>query len=77
MPGRRRKIRLTHDEILVLFDLVHRWQGGPSPDTVLLAHPGEAAALRRLAEVLAPEVDGVYDARYAEAVDAARAALAP
>jgi hypothetical protein len=75
-PRRRRKVRLTHDEILVLFELVHRWQDGSRPDAVPVAHPGEAEALRRLAAVLAPEVDEVFGPRYAESVDHARRALA-
>ncbi|MCB2178112.1 MAG: hypothetical protein KQH57_20075 [Actinomycetales bacterium] len=79
MPSRRRrrrKVRLTHDEILVLFELVHRWQDGSRPDAVPVAHPGEAEALRRLAALLAPEVDEVFGAHYAESVEAARTALA-
>lgn len=75
-PRRRRKVRLTQDEVLVLFDLVHRWQDGPRPDAVPIAHPGESEALHRLAAALAPEVDEVYGAHYAEHVDRARAALA-
>lgn len=75
-PRRRRKVRLTHDEILVLFELVHRWQDGSRPDAVAVMHPGEAEALRRLAAHLAPEVDEVFGPRYAESVEVARTALA-
>lgn len=75
-PRRRRKVRLTHDEVLVLFELVHRWQDGPDPDAVVVTHPGEAEALHRFAATLAPEVDEVFGPHYAESVEAARAALA-
>lgn len=82
MPTRRRrtrKLRLSHDEILVLFELVHRWQDGSArdgvPDAVMIAHPGEVEALHRLVAALAPEVDEVFDAHYADAVARARAAL--
>lgn len=60
----------------MLFELVHRWQGGSRADALSIAHPGEAEALRRLAAVLAPEVDEVFGPHYAESVEAARTALA-
>ncbi len=60
----------------MLFELVHRWQDGADPDAVVVAHPGEAEALHRLAAALAPEVDEVFGPHYAESVEAARTALA-
>lgn len=67
-------IRLTNDEALILFDLLHRWEdeeGVSAPQS-----KAEQVALWNLSALLERELREPFDSRYAELVAEAAARLA-
>lgn len=66
-------LQLTSDEALVLFDVLHRWEGdrrAASDD------PGEQAAFDALSCLLESQLVEPFTAAYVAAVHSARARLA-
>jgi hypothetical protein len=68
-----RRISLTADEALVLFELLHRWE---SEEPSLPLERGEREALWSLSAALEKVLAEPFDSRYAELLDRARARLA-
>ena len=66
-------ISLTGDEALVLFDLLHRWEG--DGEVGAPRHDAERVALWSLSALLERVLWEPLDPRYAELVSAARARL--
>lgn len=67
-------ITLSSDEALILFDLLHRWEGQqlvPEPQ-----NKAEQVALWNLSAILERELRAPFDSRYAELVSEAAARLA-
>ncbi|GAA2114876.1 hypothetical protein [Nocardioides bigeumensis] len=66
-------ISLSADEALILFDLLHRWEGEERISPPL--HAGEQVALWNLSCLLERELLEPFDARYGELVAGARSRL--
>jgi len=66
-------IRLTRDEVLILFDWLHRSEGGDCPAPI--EHKGEQVALWNLSALLERVLVEPFDADYARLVGAARKRL--
>ncbi len=67
-------VALSSDEALVLFELLHRWEGSGEAGTVLM--PGEQTALWALSGLLESLLAEPLEANYRELVDNARQRLA-
>lgn len=75
MPQDEVTIRLTSDEALVLFDLLHRWEdaeqvGAPQ-------HRAEQVALWNLSTALERELNEPFKPQYADLITEARARVSP
>jgi hypothetical protein len=66
-------VTLTPDEALVLFDLLHRWEGASGPEATLF--PGEQVALWALSCSLESILIEPFADNYQELVDQARERL--
>jgi hypothetical protein len=66
-------IGLSKDEALVIFDLLHRWEGANTIDPVLL--PGEQAALWNLSCALERVLTEPFGREYGQLISDARARL--
>lgn len=75
-PSDKRSIRLTHDEVVVLFELLHRWEDDGTTDRLPYVHAAEKVALWRLAAALTYRVDEAFSPNYSDVVAKAREALA-
>ena len=70
-------IALSHDEALVLFDLLSRWieEKDAAPIKPLVEHDGELWSLNSLLCLLERELGEPFSTDYGKLVDAARARL--
>lgn len=73
--GRDVAVRMTYDEAVVLFDLLHRWEDDGTLGRLPFGDQAEQRAVWDLTAVLEPMIDEAFDATYVEVVQRARNAV--
>ena len=68
-------VRLTYAEIVVLFDLLHRWEQEGTTDALPYEDQAELRAMWNLTALLEPLMAECFSPNYAEVVTTARDAL--
>lgn len=68
-------LRLTYAEVVVLFDLLHRWETDGTTDALPYADRAELRAMWNLTAALEPLMDECLTPDYAQVVKTARDTL--
>ena len=74
---RRQEVVLTYGEVVVLNDLLHRWEADGTMVGLPFAVHAERVAVWNLTAALEPLVNEVFDENYDVAVEDARRSLTP
>ncbi|HYY12447.1 MAG TPA: hypothetical protein VE781_16030 [Kineosporiaceae bacterium] len=74
-PERTLAVPLTYAEVVVLFDLLHRWEDDGTLNRLPYADPAEQRAMWNLTATLEPLMNEALSDGYLDAVHDARQAL--